>query len=80
MKFLNTIDDLCWIWETALKDFRSTIRIDYNIRSAIIHGNEDSPFKIELFTKENPSYKAKPKVIFTLQENGTYSPSIGEIK
>ncbi len=75
MTFLNTTEDLCWLWETALKNFRGTTRIDYNIRSAIIHGNEDSPSKIELFIKENPSYKAKPKVTFILQENGTYSPS-----
>ena len=63
--FLNEYEDMDWLWSTHLEKFR-LMRLDF--KSAIIHGNEDCPQKIELFKAPNPRYDAKPDKIFVLQD------------
>jgi hypothetical protein len=67
--FLNTFEDMDWLWTTHLKPFITT-RLGY--QSAVIWGNEDCPTKIELYKQLDPSYKQKPKTIYVLTDDLTY--------
>lgn len=58
---LNTYDDLLWL-EDVHKIGMAT---QYAV--AVIHGNEDSPTKVELFARNH--YKCRPTV-YTADETG----------
>jgi hypothetical protein len=64
-EFLNSLEDIGWLISTHLKDKNSPI-----FNSFILHGNEDCPTKIELFKKQNPSYKTKPIATYISNEDG----------
>ena len=67
--FLNTSDDMRWLWETHLKDFPLIRMGKFELRSAMIFGNEDCPSRIELFRQEYPLYTTKPSYVFLYDEN-----------
>lgn len=73
--FLNRRLDRQWLRETALK--ATNLPAGFSLpawRCAVIHGNEDCPQKIELFTDECPDYAATPVACLALQDDGTYKP------
>ena len=69
---LNTPDDLQWLWDTHLKNFKATTRADFNVKAATIHGNEDCPDQIKLYTKADPMTHTKPVATFELQADLSY--------
>ena len=52
--FINTKRDMRWLRHTHCPGHKA--------KSAIIHGNEDYPEKVELFSKRNPKISDKPIV------------------
>jgi hypothetical protein len=70
--FLNTLDDMRWLYQTHLKKFP---QLWYTFKSAYIFGNEDCPCKIELYTKLEPLYTTKPKKVFVINDEGNYVES-----
>lgn len=68
MKYLETMEDLEWLQDTHLKG-----RVFAHIYSvAILHGNEDCPYRIDLFLKKPDSPKL-PDLLFLFDaENSTY--------
>lgn len=63
--FLNTPEDMKWLREVHVPKLPS------KYESAVIHGNEDSPSKIEFFTSLNPEVNEKPTV-FVPSLNGGF--------
>lgn len=49
-KFLNTLEDCDWLRTTHLNH---TL---HEFRSFILHGNEDDPAGLDLYTNRDPSY------------------------
>jgi len=62
MTSLDTKEDMEWLASTHCKTARA-------YKLAILHGNEDSPDKIELFAKND--YRCKPTV-FVRGDEGDY--------
>jgi hypothetical protein len=60
--FLNTSEDMQWLRETALKDHASLHSVALAL-SVMIYGNEDSPYKVELYQDTDPLYTDKPYTI-----------------
>lgn len=54
--YLQTNDDIQWLFDTALK----TINRPSWVCFAILHGNEDSPERVELFDSPSPNHDDKP--------------------
>lgn len=48
--FLDTEDDMEWLFDTHLPN----LSLSWKPRSAIIHGNEDCPERIDLFPRVMP--------------------------
>lgn len=55
-KWLETNDDIQWLFDTALK----TINRPSWVKLAILYGNEDCPDKVALFDDPNPNFDTKP--------------------
>jgi len=57
--FLNAPEDMDWLFEVHLP-----YRRDHDQwQSAVIHGNEDCPERIELYASADPLYTDQPEVI-----------------
>ncbi len=52
MTFLNTSEDMDWLFKVHLKQRKD--RTEF--KSAILDGNEDSPRQVTIFKDENPHY------------------------
>lgn len=57
LTFINTEDDMSWLYETHLGP-----QIKRCFKSAVMHGNEDAPHKIELYESANPLITDTPAV------------------
>jgi hypothetical protein len=67
MVFLNTPDDLEWLRVVHLN--LPQVPPFY---SAMLHGNEDCPAKIELFEHPDPVVTDMPIAVYELQEDQSY--------
>jgi hypothetical protein len=56
MVFLNSPEDMKWLRDVHLQGLPS------EYEAAVVHGNEDSPSKIEVFRSLNPTVNEKPAV------------------
>lgn len=65
ISFLNSSEDMKWLREVHLPKLPS------KYESAVIHGNEDSPSKIEVFRALNPKVNHVP-VVFLPSLNGRF--------
>lgn len=61
MRFYNGNEDCAWLLDTALRGYEVPI-----FRSFVLHGNEDCPQTIELYTVANPNHDVPPIVRFDL--------------
>lgn len=53
--FLNTADDIQWLKDTHLKGV--TLPTTYReFQCAILQGNEDTPYAVNLYTSQDPDY------------------------
>lgn len=64
MVFLNTPEDMKWLRDVHLQG------LPPEYESAVVHGNEDSPSKIETFRSLNPSVNEKPAVFLPALNGG----------
>lgn len=62
MKFYSGKEDCDWIKATALRH----IFVAEAFQSFILHGNEDCPSRVELYSDVNPDYDATPVLTLTL--------------
>ena len=60
MIFLNSSDDIDWLFEVHLKSSGLTRSL---YKSCLLYGNEDSPSKVELYTTTEPTVFDKPIVV-----------------
>lgn len=60
----GTFDSIAWAFEVHVKQPDTG---EYN--SAILHGNEDCPDKIEFWRAANPRYDAPPDYVYTCPED-----------
>lgn len=67
--FLSRYEDMDWLWSTHLKA-HSPDRLLF--ASAMIHGNEDCPIRIELFKASMPKHNTKPGRVYLLQDDMSY--------
>jgi hypothetical protein len=58
--FLDTPDDLDWLFETHLKHLADE-RSKY--KSAVLFGNEDCPYMVWLYTSSDPLLTANKRII-----------------
>lgn len=63
---LNTSEDMSWLWETHCKAYASH---KASFLSAVLHGNEDSPNKVELYRKQSPLVSDVPLVLVADSES-----------
>jgi len=54
--FTNTIDDIKWLKDTALRGVPLPTQWA-GFRSFVLQGNEDSPYALNLYKIENPNYR-----------------------
>lgn len=64
MVFLNSPEDMKWLREVHLHGLPS------EYESAVVHGNEDSPSKIETYRSLNPTVNEKPAVFLPTLNGG----------
>lgn len=62
--YLDKKEDLEWLRDTHKVDISTTT----DFVSAILYGNEDAPYRVEIFNKNH--YKAIPVRIYQANENG----------
>ncbi len=55
--FLNTPADIAWLRDVHCPN------MPLGIRSAILHGNEDAPVKVEAWRTVNPHHMAPPDYV-----------------
>lgn len=55
-QFLTTADDVQWLKDTALKGVPLPAAYA-EFKSAILQGNEDAPYALNLYTTDNPTFK-----------------------
>lgn len=65
MVLLNTPADMKWLREVHLHG------LPPKYESAVVHGNEDSPFQIEVYLNSEPSIHDIP-VVFSPDPNGLF--------
>lgn len=70
--FYNSPEDCDWLRVTHLRHVKLAKDLFVNFKSFVLHGNEDCPHKIELYSKTNPNISDKP-IIFILTEDEQYS-------
>ena len=63
--FINATEDMRWLLQTHLKEHANAPAV-WKAKSAMLHGNEDCPQKIELYAKAEPRYDSKPSAAFVL--------------
>jgi hypothetical protein len=65
--FLNSEEDMIWLFETHL----ITSQIPFRPKSAVLYGNEDCPDEMLIWDHPNPNYHEPPRVGL-LQDDGNY--------
>jgi len=61
----NAEDDFQWLFDAHIKDPALA-----RCRSAVIHGNEDGPDKIEVWFADYPLAYERPAAVFVRNEDG----------
>ena len=61
--FLNSPEDMKWLRDVHIPDLPS------EYEAAVVHGNEDSPSKIEAYRSPNPAIQETPQ-IFVADQDG----------
>lgn len=56
MVFLNSSEDMKWLRDVHIPG------LPPEYEAAVVHGNEDSPSKIEVYQNANPTIREKPMV------------------
>lgn len=60
MILLDTADDIRWLKDTHLKGIKVP-----TFKSAVLHGNEDAPERIDLYNKRDPLHTDRPILVVT---------------
>lgn len=65
MVFLSAPEDMKWLRDVHLHGLSS------EYESAVVHGNEDAPFQIDVFPSKNPLFNDVP-LIYKADPNGEF--------
>ena len=63
-KYFDTAEDIDWLFSTHLKAYPGISNVH-----AVVHGNEDSPERVELFAPDS-GYRDKPIAVFVQNDAG----------
>lgn len=63
--FLNEAKDVEWLCSTHLKGIKHP-----TFASFVVAGNEDSPARLDLYSKQRPEYNEQPVAVFERNLDG----------